>query len=148
VFFIKYEDGTQKECDTTLINVGVGHKVTLVYGAKQGKDNGHCLGFYNLTTNTHAFYGEKSYNHRNFGQWRLGRLLFTVYLIFFCLLFYGCLKSLSSGPVSDVRVPVQLFWIWCFVSAGFAVYGYLRRRHFKRFYRDLTSRVLVFMREG
>jgi hypothetical protein len=146
VFFVKYEDGTQKEFDTTLIGVAVGHKVTSVFGAKQGK-YGHPLAFYNHTTNTHAFCGEKAYNYRDFGQRRVVGLLFAVYLIFFCLLAYGCLDSLASGPTSDVRMPVQLFWIWCFVSAGFAVYGYLRRKRFKAFYEDLTSRALAFMRE-
>jgi hypothetical protein len=147
VFFLKYADGSQKECDSALISVAVGHRVTEVGGGKQGKDDGHCLGFYNHTTNTHAFYGEKSYHCRDFGQRRVGSLLSGMYLILFCLLFYGCLHSLASGPASDVRVPVQLFWSWCILSAGFAAYGYLRRKHFKNFHKDLTSRALALMRD-
>ncbi len=155
VFFLKHEDGTQEECNTHLINVSVGHKVTKVWGAKQGIDSDHNLGFYNHTTNNRAFYGLKEYSYRDFGQRRLGCLLSAVYLVFFCLLFYGCLNSMMpSGPVghrrppSDEWVQVQLFWIWFFVSVGFAVYVYLRMRHLKRFYEDLISQALAFMREG
>jgi hypothetical protein len=146
VFFLKHEDGTQGECNTNLINVSVGHKVTKVWGAKQGKDRGGNLGFYNHTTNKQAFYGLKEYDYRDFGQRRLGCLFSAVlFLSFSCLLLYGCLKSMVP---SVAHQPDPLFWIWLFVSVGFAVYVYLRMRHLKRFYEDLMSQALAFMREG
>ena len=40
VFFVQYEDGSQKEFDSTLISVGVGHRVTEVWGAKLGAEYG------------------------------------------------------------------------------------------------------------
>jgi hypothetical protein len=151
VFFLKCEDGTEKECDTNLINVSVGHKVSLVWGAKQGKDNGDYLGFYNHATNRAAAYSERELDYMGFHKRKLGCLLSFVYLLFFCWILNGCLEAVGTRSMSNAASQaawVRLFWIWCFVSAGFAVYGFLRKRHRKRFYEDLRSRVFVFLREG
>ncbi len=128
VFFLKREDGTQTEYDTTLIGVAAGHRVTVVSGAKKGKDVGHSLGFFNHTTDKYAFYSLKEYKCGDFGRRKLGWLLFAVYLI---LCFYLW------------RVAYGLFVL----SVCFAGYGYVRRRHFKAFYKDLTSKALALMRE-
>jgi hypothetical protein len=148
VFFLKCDDGTQKECDTTSINVGVGHTVTAVCGAKQGKNKGYYLGFHNHTTNREAVCQLED----GFPKRKLGWLLFLGYCVFFCYVSYGCLDSLGHGPISgprmDVKTPIQLFNLWFIVSAGFVVYWFIRRRRFKRFYQDLTARVWAFLREG
>jgi hypothetical protein len=146
VFFIKYEDGTQKECDTTLINVGVGQKVTLVYGAKQGKDNGHCLGFCNHTTNTYAFYGLKGYKCGDFGQWRVWCMPFAVYIV----LFFVLLVVLTFLVAADRASRAEHFLgnlVFYVLVLSIPVYCVRRYRRGK-FYKDLTSKALAFMREG
>ncbi|HWE84586.1 MAG TPA: hypothetical protein VG267_06555 [Terracidiphilus sp.] len=150
VFFLKSANGSQRDCDTNLINVSAGHEVTVVWGAKQGKDNGSYLGFYNRTTNKESVYSETELGKRGFGKRRLGCLLSAAYLLFFCSILYGCLNAVGramSTPVATA-VWVRLFWIWLFVSAGLAVYGFLRRRNREKFYEDLRSSVFIFMREG
>jgi hypothetical protein len=143
VFFVKCEDGTEMECDTNLINIGVGHQVTLVWGAKQGKDYGPYLGFYNHTTNRDAVHCD------SFGQRRLGCLLSFAYILFFCCILYSCLDSAAhNSNAAATSKWVQLIWIWFLVSTALAVFLFIRRRRFKRFYKDLTLRVRVFMREG
>lgn len=148
VFFLKCEDGTEKECDTNLINVHVGHEVTMVWGGKQGKDSGNYLGFYNRTTNREAVYGDRVLD--SLGKRKLGGLLSVAYLLFFCWILYGCFNALGR-TVSNAAAAaewVRMFWTWLFVTAGLAVYGFLRKSRRKRFYKDLRSLVFIYMREG
>jgi hypothetical protein len=145
VFFVKYEDGTQREFDTTLIGVAVGHKIALVGGAKQGKDSGHDLGFYNHTTNAHAFYGFKQYKCGDFGQRRVWFMPFAVYLILLFVLFvvFG-FHAVWNGPARPTDFANLVFYVFVL---SIPVY-WVRRNRRGKFYKDLTSKVLVFMREG
>jgi hypothetical protein len=143
VFFLKYEDGTEKECDTNLINVSVGHQVTLVWGAKQGKDYGHNLGFYDHTTNTYAFYGKKAYNNRDFGKWRVGGKPLVAYLILlFVLMVVLAFQELGNGQTPTLANVLFYVFVLSILFLGI--------KHYRsgKFYKDLTSKALAFMREG
>jgi hypothetical protein len=145
VFFVKYEDVAQKEFDTTLIGVAVGHKVSEVCGAKQGIDSGHYLGLYNHTTNTYAFYGLKQYKCGDFGQRRVWFMPFAVYLIFLFVLFvvFG-IHALWNGPARPTDFANLVFYVFVLSIPVYVVRRYRRGK----FYKDLTSKVLAFMREG
>ncbi len=148
VFFLKYEDGTQEEFQTTLISVGAGHKVTTVWGAKQGKDKGHNLGLYNHTTKTYAFWGEKAYNCGDFGQRRVECLPFVAYMILLFVLFWVLMfQAAAAGAHTSARAN-WVFWAFVLSIPVFCVRYYRRRKHLTQFYKDLTSKALALMREA
>jgi hypothetical protein len=154
VFFLKYEDGTQEEFNTPLISVAVGHKVTGVWGAKQGNDTGHYLGYYDHTTNKYGFYDE--YDYRDFGQKKLrnqGCLSLAVYLVlFFSVFIWGANHGMAGayGDPAATSATEKTIFRWLVLSASFAAYAYQRskkRKRFKSFYEDLKSKALALMRE-